>query len=70
VNNKGILFKTWDTDDLQLYDNTILALNHLYILSGMYCLLILCREEIIKGAEGPTQYQDPQKKGQKDSMTK
>lgn len=40
-------------DDFQLYDNTILALNHLYIPSDMCCLLILCREETIKGAEGP-----------------
>ena len=31
------------------------ALNHLYIPSVMCCLLILCREEIIKGAEGTKQ---------------
>ena len=86
VNNQGTLFKTWDEDsmqikmlnqlfcsiegDLWLYDSTILALNHLYILSGMCCPLILYREEIMSRAESLTQCQDPQKKGQKDGMAK
>ena len=56
--------------DLWLYDSTILALNHLYILSGMCCPLIICREETMSRVEGLTQCQDPQKKGQKDGMTK
>ena len=86
VNNQGTLFKTWDEDsmqikmlkptfcsiegDLWLYDSTILALNHLYILLGMCCSLILCIEETMSRAEGLTQCQDPQKKGQKYGMTK
>ena len=36
----------------------------------MCCPLILCREETMSGAEGLTQCQDPQKKGQKDAMIK
>ena len=57
-------------NDVQLYDNSILALNHLYIPLGTHCPLILCREETMSRAEGLTQCQDPQKKGQKDGMTK
>ena len=55
---------------LSLCFEAILALNHLYIFSGMCCPLILCREEIMSRAEGLTQCQDTQKKGQKDGMTK
>ena len=36
----------------------------------MCCPLILCREETMSRAEGLTQCQDPQKKGQKDGMKK
>jgi hypothetical protein len=57
-------------DDPWLYNSTILALNHLYAHSGICCPLILCREETISRAEGLTQCQDPQKKGQKDGITK
>ena len=35
------------------YDSAILTLNHLYILLGLCCLLILCREETMSRAEGP-----------------
>jgi hypothetical protein len=46
VNNKGIWFKTWDTDW------PLTPLNHLYTPLGMCCLLIPYREEIMRGAEG------------------
>jgi hypothetical protein len=70
VNNKGILFKTWDTNDLLLYDNTILVLNHLYTPSGMSCPLILCREKIMSRAEGPNTIPRSTKERIKDGMTK
>ena len=57
-NKRGTLFKTWDKcsmlikmlkptsleDDLQLYDNTTLALNH-FCIPLWVCPLIFCRNE-------------------------